>query len=119
MDEKRETPKMTVKAVRNGLGNLICSLEYNGLTRRTLCAADQYLLDYEKDRAVLEKMAQWLANDCNEDICKLCVHEEEAEEATRRTGQDIPEDVEPCIFKRENGCKACVKGIIEFFKTKK
>lgn len=66
----------------------------------------------------LQNMAEWLANDCNEDTCKLCVHEEEAEEATRRTGQDIPEDVEPCKFKREKGCSACVDGIIEYFKSK-
>ena len=119
MDEKRETPTMTIEATKKCLTDLICSFETNGLYRRSLNVAHEYLKNYQQDLAVMRKMAEWLANECNEDTCKLCVHEEEAEEATRRTGQDIPEDVEPCIFKRENGCNACVKGIIEYFKTQK
>ena len=98
--ENKQTPTIPIAAVRNGLGNAICHFETNGLFRRTLLAADEHLKNYQRDIAVMQKMAEWIANDCNEDICKLCVHEEEAEEATRRTGQDIPEDVEPCIFKR-------------------
>ena len=66
---------------------------------------------------VLYKLLSWIVNDCSEDICKkLCAFEEEAEKAANEEfSDDIPEDIEPCKFKRESGCAACFKGIIEKF----
>ena len=68
-------------------------------------------------KKVLYKLLEWIVNECCEDICKkLCAFEEEAEKAANEEfSDDIPEDVEPCKFKREGGCSACYKGIIEKF----
>ena len=67
---------------------------------------------------VLDKMAEWIARDCCEDICKLCIHEEESNLEWTLAHKDIPEDVEPCKFKRAGGIAACKKGLIEFFAQK-
>ena len=62
----------------------------------------------------LQKMAEWIEK-CDKVIpCDVCINEPLIEVYP----SDVPEDVEPCKFKRENGCKACVDGIIEYFKSK-
>lgn len=72
----------------------------------------------EKEAKALDKMAEWLACDCLEDICKLCVHEEESNLEWTLSHKDIPEGVEGCKFKRAGGIAACKKGIIKFFAQK-
>ena len=64
---------------------------------------------------ILDKVLEWLVCDCCEDICKLCVHEEESNEEWT---DDIPEDVEPCKFRRECGNEACKRGISAWFAQK-
>ena len=66
----------------------------------------------DKDKRALDKMAEWLVCDCNEDICKLCIHEEEGQWGF---DGDIPEDEEPCRFRRAGGNEACKQGIIDYF----
>lgn len=60
----------------------------------------------------LSEALMWFIEYGSEDVCKLCVHENEACEEWH---DDIPEDVEPCKFKRYSGTDACFCGIIEFF----
>ena len=67
----------------------------------------------EKDKRALDKMAEWLVCACNEDICGLCIHLEESE--WEFAPEDIPEDVEPCRFRRNGGNEACKQGIIDYF----
>ena len=112
--ENKQTPTMPIEAIRNGLGNAICHFETNGLFRRTLLAADAYLKNYQQDLAVMQKMAEWIEQQLSISPCDVCTHQSMIEIYP----DDIPEDVEPCKFKRENGCKACVDGIIEYFKSK-
>ena len=60
----------------------------------------------------LSEALNWFIEHGSEDVCKLCVHEDEA---CKEWQDDIPEDVEPCKFKRRIGNDACFCGIIEFF----
>ena len=113
MDEKRETPTMTIEATKKGLTDLICSFETNGLYRRTLNVAHEYLKNYQRDIAVMQKMAEYIEKQDSVIPCYVCIN---ALLLEVHPG-DVPDDVEPCKFKRENGCKACVDGIIEYFKT--
>ena len=113
--ENKQTPIIPIAAVRNGLGNAICHFETNGLFRRTLLAADEYLKNYQRDIAVMQKMAEYIEKQDSVIPCYVCIN---ALLLEVHPG-DVPDDVEPCKFKRENGCNACVEGIIEFFKAKK
>ena len=63
----------------------------------------------------LEKVLRWLVEDCNEDICKLCIN---LKESQWDGGGDIPEDVEPCKFRRARGNTACIEGIYKYFVKK-
>ena len=115
LDEKRETPTMTIEATKKGLTDLICSFETNGLYRRTLNVAHEYLKNYQRDIAVMQKMAEWIEQQLSISPCDVCTHQSMIEFFP----DDVPEDVEPCKLKREKGCSACVDGIIEYFKTQK
>lgn len=112
--ENKQTPTIPIAAVRNGLGNAICHFETNGLFRRTLLAADAHLKNYQQDLAVMRKMAEYIEKQDSVIPCDVCINEPLIEVYSG----DVPDDVEPCKFKRENGCKACVDGIIEYFKSK-
>lgn len=61
----------------------------------------------------LQKMAEWIEKQVKLIPCDVCINAPLIEVYPG----DIPDDVEPCKFKRENGCKACVDGIIEYFKS--
>ena len=63
----------------------------------------------------LEKVLRWLVEECNEDICKLCIN---LKESQWDGGDDIPEDVEPCKFRRARGNTACIEGIARCFEKK-
>lgn len=72
----------------------------------------------EQQARVLDKMAEWLACDYLHSSCAICVYEEESNLEWTLAHKDIPEDVEPCKFKRNGGVEACKKGIIEYFAQK-
>lgn len=112
--ENKQTPTMTIEAIKKGLTDLICHFETNGLYRRTLNAAHEQLLNYQRDIAVMQKMAEYIEKQDSVIPCDVCINAPLIEVYSG----DVPDDVEPCKFKRENGCTACVDGIIEYFKSK-
>lgn len=71
--------------------------------------------ELEKKVKGLSQALNWFIEYGSEDVCKLCVHNEEADKEWQEKHIDIPEDVEPCKFKRSSGTDACFCGIIEFF----
>ena len=73
---------------------------------------EDHTTDAEELVKGLSEALKWFIEYGSEDVCKLCVHENEACEEWH---DDIPEDVEPCKFKRRIGIDACFCGIIEFF----
>ena len=64
------------------------------------------------ERRTLEKVLRWLVQECNEDVCKLCIY---LKDSQWDGGGDIPEDVEPCKFRRKGGDTVCVEGICKYF----
>lgn len=71
--------------------------------------------ELEKKVKGLSEALNWFIEYGSEDVCKLCVHDEEANKEWQEKHIDIPEDVEPCKFKRSSGTDACYCGIIDFF----
>ena len=61
----------------------------------------------------LNGMLDWIVNDCNEDVCRICANLRDYSEEELNS---IPEDEELCVYKRENGKQACKEGIVKYFK---
>ena len=64
------------------------------------------------EQRTLENVLRWLVEECNEDICKLCIN---LKDSQWDGGGDIPENVEPCKFRRSDGNVACIEGICKYF----
>ncbi len=64
----------------------------------------------------LQKVLDWIVEECNDDYCQICARLPDSE--WEFSPEDIPDDVEPCRFKREGGCDACKKGIADYFSAK-
>jgi hypothetical protein len=61
-------------------------------------------------------MADWIVNDCCEDICQICDFYNAKHLTSGRGESDYDDDIEPCPYRRANGTLACRNGIIEHFK---
>ena len=57
----------------------------------------------------LHKVVDYLINESSEDVCQICAY--------LFNFPETPDDIEPCPYKRNNGCTACRNGIIEHFQT--
>lgn len=63
------------------------------------------------DTMTLYKICDYLIDDSDEIICNIC--------ANYREFDEVPDDVEPCPYKRKSGKRACRMGIIKHFKERK
>lgn len=63
----------------------------------------------EKEVITLYKVVDWIVNKSCEDVCQICAYLGDF--------PATPDDVEPCPYKRRDGCTACRNGIIEHFQT--
>lgn len=63
-----------------------------------------------KATKILCKVVDFLINETSEDVCQKCIY-------LKQDYEDLPDDVEPCFYKRTNGRKACRNGIIEYFQN--
>lgn len=75
-------------------------------------AEQAYNKGYADCEKVLYKAVEWIVKDCNEDICQICAY---LREYTAEEINELPDDVELCEHRRNGGCNACIKGIIEKF----
>ena len=72
------------------------------------CGIHPMKLAVDVSRAYRNTLTKVLT-ECNDDVCQFCANLA----LMPKYEQDLPDDVEPCPFKRARGIDACVDGIVE------
>ena len=72
------------------------------------CSVHPMKLAFDVSRAYRKTLSKVLT-ECNDDVCQFCANLA----FMPKYEQDLPDDVEPCLFKRARGIDACVDGIVE------